>query len=477
MPASGRRSDKNKKSLNTQRVVISDTQKNGIGNNAVPELAPEIARDISDVSFLEDTPAQGAIADKDIKKEYRSDKSKKGGNKGPKKSRKSLNTGNTEKRYGAKKSVISDILSAITGIFKKKSKTSNSSALEFAANRKRLGKKGRRNRRIFIYGGSGLAAAVLTLIIVFVPAKATPVDKPPADSPASTQGQYIASETDPVGSVVSGDPSVMPPVSPTPTQTPIVTTPPDIYKPIIEVDKEVEKFRVKADKYYNEVGYSNNHYKYTQEEKHMLSQVIYREARGEGQTGMLAVGNVVMNRVLSSRFPGTTIKAVLTTGQFAYYPDGKTNIWSNRAANLVLDYEQWVVPQNIFFFKNPPTQNWGSSSSIKYVMTIGKHGFYTDKKYGRTGMTPPKLFERTFEWPTMGCKPEDRVYRLQYMLNKLGYTKVTPDEYFGQDTKDAVIDFQKKHGLKADGIAGRATLTEIIKVFGEDNYYEKFCKD
>ncbi len=470
MPVSGKRSDKNKKSLGAKRAVFSDKQKYGLQGKAGRSQTSASRKDTNGGYFLEDTPAGGAVPVMNMREKRSSA--------GPLKNSGAYRANSAEKRYKEKKKSIFSVFSAIPGLFSKKSRTSNSSALKFAANRKRLGSKGRRNRRLFIYAGTGLAAAIIMLAVVFVPGMAAPAaTQPPGVSPSSTSGQYVAAVTDPEGNVVSGDPSVLPAVSPTPTQTPIVTTPPQVFKPIIDIDDEVQKFRVEADKYYNEVGYSNNHYKYTKEEKSLLSQVMWEEARGEGSKGMIAVGNVVMNRLLSGKFPGNSIKDLVTNGQFAR-PNGKTNIWSNRAANLVLDYEQWVIPQNIFFFKVPrgdPKADW--SPTIKYAFTIGGHAFYTAKKYGRTGMIPPQLFERTFEWPTMGCKPEMRVYKLQYMLNKMGYTKVTPDKYFGQDTKDAIIDFQKKHGLRADGIAGAKTLKEIIKEFGEDDFYEKFCDD
>jgi spore germination cell wall hydrolase CwlJ-like protein len=59
---------------------------------------------------------------------------------------------------------------------------------------------------------------------------------------------------------------------------------------------------------------------------------IYFEARGEPDEGKLAVGHVVMNRVLSGRFPGTVCDVVQQGGeirryrcQFSWWCDGRSD--------------------------------------------------------------------------------------------------------------------------------------------------------
>jgi peptidoglycan hydrolase-like protein with peptidoglycan-binding domain len=49
---------------------------------------------------------------------------------------------------------------------------------------------------------------------------------------------------------------------------------------------------------------------------------------------------------------------------------------------------------------------------------------------------------------------------LQTVLNGMGYT-IKVDGFFGLKTKDAVMDFQKKNGLTADGIAGPKTFAKL----------------
>lgn len=48
-----------------------------------------------------------------------------------------------------------------------------------------------------------------------------------------------------------------------------------------------------------------------------MAQVIYHEARGESQEGKIAVGQVVMNRVKSGKYPNTVYEVVWQRGQFS----------------------------------------------------------------------------------------------------------------------------------------------------------------
>lgn len=238
----------------------------------------------------------------------------------------------------------------------------------------------------------------------------------------------------------------------------------------VNVNTLVPDFMLKADTYYNKTGFSSNHYEFTEKELNMLAIVIHLEVRGESYQAKLAVGNVIMNRVLSRGYPGETIEEVVTRpNQFCYNPNTKPNAECKKAAWDVLHYETWVIPQNTYFFRATKSKaNWGRHEYWKH---IGATAFYQDVYAGRSNVdtVPPALFKRTYKWPQYGCKPSARVRNMQIMLRNLGYS-VTTDGWFGEGTKEALIKFQKSRGLTADGIAGPATLRSLINKYGVSKY-------
>ena len=62
------------------------------------------------------------------------------------------------------------------------------------------------------------------------------------------------------------------------------------------------------------------------------------------------------------------------------------------------------------------------------------------------------------------------VTELQKNLTKLGYDTKGTDGIFGNDTKNAVLSFQRAHNLTADGIVGAGTKNAIAKAL---NYHNK----
>ena len=237
------------------------------------------------------------------------------------------------------------------------------------------------------------------------------------------------------------------------------------------VGELVSKFEVKAQKYYDSYGFSSNRYEYTQADVMMLAIVIHMEARGEPYQCKLAIGNVVMNRVLSPGYPGATVKEVVTCPyQFCYRASVRPSADCLRAARDVLEREVWVVPQNTYFFKSYRNKsNWGSHA---FWARIGNTAFYRDSRYkGRCNgaAIPQQLYQRTYKWPQYGCKPGARVRKVQAMLRGLGYD-TDVDGRFGKETGNALIRFQKDNGMTQDGIAGPATLRALILKYGKNKY-------
>lgn len=72
-------------------------------------------------------------------------------------------------------------------------------------------------------------------------------------------------------------------------------------------------------------------------------------------------------------------------------------------------------------------------------------------------MTPAPTTITTLRKGDLG----DGVKQMQLKLIQLGYLKGTADGEFGSGTLTAVREFQRANNLKADGVAGAATLTAL----------------
>jgi len=261
--------------------------------------------------------------------------------------------------------------------------------------------------------------------------------------------------------------------------TPIPTAVPEPIPSPVAVDELVEFFVDHSETDYEEAGYSTNSYEYTDEEFYLLAQIIDIEARGEPFEGMVAVGNVVMNRVLNTDTFGDTITRVVKSGQFAYSGNShrQPSLAAKRAAEVVLDDEYWVLPQNVYFFKShsKPGKDWGRN---QYYTTIKGHCFYLyayNGRYNGDGI-PPKLFERSYKYARYGCKSGERVRRISQMLNAIGFN-VYEDGRFDMEMHKALVLFQQKNGLDANGIASPDTITALIKAYGFENYIAEYVSD
>jgi hypothetical protein len=471
---------------------------------AVPELeedemrgAPVIIPVADDIEYLEDMPSDAVSQYDDAGKSHRT----KAAAVCPKPVAGSLNM---SKRHRSNQTSFGSKLSVAKNTVLGK-RTRESAALDFAMNHKRVNKRQRRKRLLLTYIGTGIVVAAVLLVVVFVPggkAASTADANPSSDrlevaavNDMTTKSGAAAAPTVQVSpsDVTSEEPtvslaeiselegeesglpveSVEPTIEPTEESVPIATTAPDIL-PQVTLDDCIPFFIVEADKYYK---YSTNHYEYTEDDIYMLAQIITSEARGESLDGMVAVGNVVMNRVLNRHKFANSIQGVITAaGQFAYNSGTKPTSGAQKAARKVLQDEVWVIAQDVYYFRSGSSAVKGVDwSSHKYYTKIGGHCFYSDSYSGRQrgGDPPPRLFERTYKYAQYGCKPEERVYRIQYMLNKLGYD-VKADRYFGKDSVDALKAFQEKYGMEADGVAGPTTVSKLIDVFGITNYFQQF---
>ena len=111
-------------------------------------------------------------------------------------------------------------------------------------------------------------------------------------------------------------------------------------------------------------------------DRYLLANLIYCEAGGESYAGQVAVGSVVMNRVLSSVYPNTVTGVIYQSGQFSpvasgrlalALADGRATASCYQAADEVMRGTTNVG--NCVYFRTPV-------AGINPRYTIGGHIFY-----------------------------------------------------------------------------------------------------
>jgi N-acetylmuramoyl-L-alanine amidase len=116
-------------------------------------------------------------------------------------------------------------------------------------------------------------------------------------------------------------------------------------------------------------------------EYHCLAKNIYYEARGEGHLGMLAVGQVTLNRANNPNFPNSICGVVYEKGQFSWVGKNKTQPKgpmfnaAQKAAMDVLNGEHPLKDFDALHFHNSGVQPAWARNKRK-LKVIRNHHFY-----------------------------------------------------------------------------------------------------
>lgn len=110
-----------------------------------------------------------------------------------------------------------------------------------------------------------------------------------------------------------------------------------------------------------------------------LSRVIYTESGNQPLEGMMAVGNVILNRVNHPSFPNTIEGVLAQKNQFTTYQSGRIanstpNAQSVIAAKLVLDGGVVEETKGALYFDSTPN-SWAARNRT-CIAVIGGHRFY-----------------------------------------------------------------------------------------------------
>ena len=128
--------------------------------------------------------------------------------------------------------------------------------------------------------------------------------------------------------------------------------------------------------YYEEVGVN-----VSDEEIEILERIVQAEAGGSGYDGMLAVANVVLNRVKSERFPNTVTDVVFANRQFTPISDGRyyTVEVSDTARQVVEDALNGarLIGEDALYFCTPTANGKGwFERALRKIDYIAPHNFY-----------------------------------------------------------------------------------------------------
>ena len=112
-----------------------------------------------------------------------------------------------------------------------------------------------------------------------------------------------------------------------------------------------------------------------------LATAVYFESKGEPIEGQLAVAQVIMNRVESGRYAGSTCGVIHQAGQFSFSRGGRTaaisegHAWRTaQAVAVIAATGNWkeVVGDATAFHATRVSPKW----AMKRVSRIGNHIFY-----------------------------------------------------------------------------------------------------
>ena len=112
-----------------------------------------------------------------------------------------------------------------------------------------------------------------------------------------------------------------------------------------------------------------------------MAGAIYFEAKGEPLSGQLAVGEVILNRTKSGRFPKSICSVVTQPGQFSFVRGGRVPAIANNpayrtavAVARVAMADAWdsPAPNAMYFHARRVSPGWRMTK----IAAIGNHVFY-----------------------------------------------------------------------------------------------------
>jgi peptidoglycan hydrolase-like protein with peptidoglycan-binding domain len=207
----------------------------------------------------------------------------------------------------------------------------------------------------------------------------------------------------------------------------------------------------------------------TASQRDTLIRTAIGEAGGEGQEGMEAVIQVILNRAASGRYPSDPKDVALQKNQFSAWNStsnggndpGKHSKTSKayKAAEKALDAVIEGAPDRtggaLMYHAASITPYWADEANTNGTLKVGNHVFYP------THPVPPGSIPEVASETDTNPRAKGNIAGLQEELARRGFDPGPIDGDAGPRTESAIKAFQKANGLEADGVVGPKTQAAL----------------
>lgn len=260
------------------------------------------------------------------------------------------------------------------------------------AGRRKISKKSRRDKAVFVVGAIAVAAVSFSCNSVHAQGKnkeETPKQKEEQKEEGNTEEEEIYGLGAIIQGVLAGD-EAQSEVTKVGTSFEVVLVGQRIGRR--ELDSHLdfsEKGSENLERLKDEsIGMSESHLTMSDEDYETLLKIVEAEAGGEDEMGKILVANVIFNRIKHPEFPSTVTEVVWQnvagSPQFSPTADGRINTVTvseetREAVNKAIDGEDYSRGALYFVEESTADQDnvkW-FKSDLKFLFKHGVHAFYT----------------------------------------------------------------------------------------------------
>lgn len=137
----------------------------------------------------------------------------------------------------------------------------------------------------------------------------------------------------------------------------IIDVPNDLFKDDISLDELIQRLK-------------DQHYQFTERDVQCMARNIYHEAANEPYKGMVLVGIVTLNRLVSPNYPKTVCDVIYQRGPYTYY-------WKNKRKTVTVCQFTWTCERVRLPQEGDP--RWIKSLQIARNLADGKYPEWREK--------------------------------------------------------------------------------------------------